>query len=150
MSPSFEDAYSAMKEAEEKFNLARSAAEPDLTGAHLRMAFYNLYRAVRLANMLYVNRSRRGVVAEGGLLTRAKTEFEDFTGTLYLKYFRRGDYPKDDFEGEFNRWFDKARGYLNRLNTEAKLEQSVKPARDWTHRQPRVDKLNIRGLGSFR
>jgi hypothetical protein len=67
-----------------------------------------------------------------------------------LKYFRRGTFPKDDFEAEFYRWFDKAKEYLNRLNTEAQLEQSVKPARDWTDKQPRGGNLNIRGLGSFR
>lgn len=135
MSPSFEDAYSAMKEAEGKIDLARLAAEPDLRNSHLRMAFYNIYQAARIANMLYVNIRRKGVVAEGGLLTWAKREFEDFTGTLYVQYFCRGTYPKDDFEGEFYRWFAKAREYLNRLTSEAKLEQSVKPARGWTDRR---------------
>lgn len=140
-SPSFEDAYAAMKEAQGKFDLARLAAEPDLRDSHMRMAFNSIYQAARLANMLYTNIRRKGAVAEGGLLTWAKSEFDDFTSTLYMQYFSRGNYPKDDFEGEFTRWSDRAKEYLNRLNSEMKLEQNVTPVRDWTDSRPRGGEL---------
>ncbi len=139
---SFEDAYAAMRVAKEKFDLAH--AEPVLRDGRIRMAFHNLYQAASIANMLYVPRSRRGAVDEGGLLTWAKREFEEFIDTLYMRYSRRGAYPKDDFEGEFYRWFGKVREYINRLAAEAKLEQSVKPAHEWMDKRPRGGRPNTR------
>lgn len=97
----------------------------------MRMAFSDIYEAARIANMLYFNVKRNGV-AEGGLISWAKREFEDFTSTLHMKYFNLGAYPKDDFEGEFNRWVGRAREYLNKLASEMKLEQIVRPDRNWT------------------
>lgn len=135
-SPSFEDAYSAMKEAQGKFDLARLAAEPDIRDSHMRMAFSSLYQATRIANMLYTNIRKKGAMAEGGLLTWAKSEFDDFTSRLYMQYFSHGNYPKDDFEGEFTRWSDRAREYLHRLNNEMKLEQNITPVRNWTDSRP--------------
>jgi hypothetical protein len=125
---SFEDAYTTMRVAKEKFDLAHN--ERILKDGNIRMAFHNLYQAASTANMLYVSRGRRGVVDEGGLLSWAKSEFKEIIDTLYMRYFRRGSYPKDDFEGEFYRWFGRVKEYINKLAAEAKMEQSVKPAKE--------------------
>jgi len=128
--PTFEDAYANMRVAREKFKLALSAKEPLERDRHARMAFYSLYQAASTASMLYMGIRRRGVRDEGGLLTWSKREFEVFIDTLYMKYFRRGLYPKDDFKEEFERWFGKVKEYVNRLDAEAKLEQSVEQAKE--------------------
>ncbi|UWG97789.1 hypothetical protein LPY66_02900 [Dehalobacter sp. DCM] len=126
MSPSFDDAFSALKKAQGEFEQARLAATPELRDPHMRIAFSDIYEATRIANMLYFNVRRKGIT-EGGLLTWAKTEFEDFTSTLYMQYFNRGAYSKADFELEYTRWSGRARDYINKLASEVKLEQIITP-----------------------
>lgn len=128
MGMSIEDAYSDIRKADEQFETASSLEGPSKDG-RIRMAYYHLYQATTKANTLFLIRERKGAVDEGGLLTWARTEYDEFVLVLYQTYYKQGGYPRFNVEEDFRRWLDRVRGYVERLSDAFKLERSARPAR---------------------
>jgi len=48
--------------------------------------------------------------------------FNDFISTLHIKYFYNGEYPRENIEEEFNKWFRRVEEYISKLELEAKIK----------------------------
>jgi hypothetical protein len=133
----FEDTFTALKEARQKFVLAMSM-EPSAHDGQVKVAYFTLYEAARLANTLYVAR-KRPAMEDGGLISWAKSDFQEITEMLYLKYYRQGNYPKQGLEADFDRWFERVKVYINRLHEGLNMEKSTKRANEWMDKKSVMD-----------
>jgi hypothetical protein len=122
--PSFTEAKDILAEALEDFKLALERERPARRDWKLRTAFNELFEAARLASMAYLSleETRWGRIKRG--LPRAyREEFQEYIDRLHIKYFYLGGYPKGsevELEEEFNRWYTKVEGYIQRLEQEAR------------------------------
>ncbi|MBU1053869.1 MAG: hypothetical protein KKC46_08570 [Proteobacteria bacterium] len=139
----FEDTFKTLKEARQKFVLALSM-EPAQRDGQIKLAFFTLYESARLANTMYVAR-KHYAMEDGGLLSWAKSEFQQITETIYLKYYRQGNYPKQDLEADFERWFERIRLHINRLHEGFKIEKSSTKARDWMDNNNKKSPMGMPG-----
>lgn len=133
----FENTYKALKDAREKFTLAMSL-DPSERDGQVKVAYFALYDAARLANTLYVARKLRGM-EEGGLMSWARNEFQAITEILFVTYYRQGNFPRQDLQADFDRWFERAAVYINRLHEGLKVEKSKKSAYEWMEKKSVMD-----------
>lgn len=117
----FNEARAALRAAKDYMGLARRAADELLRDRHIREAFDSLFHATRIAVMTYLSTE----VSRWGVLRRMLPEpyssrFKKFIDVLHIKYFYRGEYPGENVEGEFNRWYDEVEKFIEDLELEVK------------------------------
>lgn len=128
MSMSIEDAYADLREADEKFSRALVTEGLSRDG-QVRTAYHGLYRAASKADRFFLTCRRGGAVDEGGLLSWAKTEYDEFVRVLYRTYYLQGAYPRFNLEEDFRGWLERVRHYVGRLDDAYRLERGARPAR---------------------
>jgi hypothetical protein len=128
-----EESHTALKTAKERYEQGLATDDPVLKDGHFRAAFSSLYRGAEIANMLYTTMRRKGYREDGGLLSWSTTEFEIFIDVLYQKYYLKGAYSKEQIVQEFEKWSARVRSYVNKLDSQSKVEQSASRAIDEWH-----------------
>ena len=78
-----------------------------------REAFDSLFHAARIAVMTYLSTE----ASRWGLLRRMLPEqynkqFKEFIDLLHIKYFYHGEYPREDVDEEFNKWFSEVERFV--------------------------------------
>jgi len=121
--PSFEEAKASLKAAADYFELSKRSVDPLVKDRHIRGAFDALFHASRIASMVYlsVNVGRWGFIRKE-LPEQHKTMFNNFINILHVKYFYNGEYPKENLENEFNKWFKKVKEYVSKLESEVRTK----------------------------
>ena len=122
--PTFEEARASLKAALDYFELSKRTEDPLVKDRHLRVAFDALFHAARLASMVYLSTD----IGRWGLIRRELTEpyktiLNEFINTLHIKYFYNGEYPREDVEGEFDKWVRKVGEYISELELEVKIKR---------------------------
>ncbi len=138
MAKEIQDAHNSLKTARERIQTALETSDPIAKDGHVRAAYCSMYRAADIASMLYTTLRRKGVIEDSQFLSWINSEFEIFVDVINTKYYIKGYYPKDQIEPEFEKWFARVRDFVNKLDSQTKLEQSVKPADEWMIRKPQV------------
>lgn len=122
--PSFDEAEATLRVARRVFGIAKEVAEPLERDRLVREAFDMLFHAARIAAMTYLSRE----VSRWGALRRMLPEpysgrFKEFIEVLHIKYFYNGEYPREDFEKEFNEWHHKVEKFVENLKLEIKRKE---------------------------
>jgi hypothetical protein len=122
--PTFEEARSSLRVAASLLKLALETVNPLDKDRICREAFDALFHAARIASMVYLSTE----VGRWGLIKRELPEpyrisFNDFISTLHIKYFYNGEYPRENIEEEFNKWFRRVEEYISKLELEAKIKR---------------------------
>ena len=117
--PKFDEAKSALRVAKRIHNLAKETTESLDRDRLFREAFDSLFHAARIAVMTYLSAE----VSRWGLLRRMlpepySTQFKKFIDTLHIKYFYNGEYPRENIEEEFNKWYSEVEKFIERLELE--------------------------------
>lgn len=119
--PTFDEAKATLRVAKRIFNLAKETSEALDRDRLFREAFDSLFHAARIAVMTYLSTE----VSRWGLLRRMLPEpynkqFKELIDILHIKYFYHGEYPREDVEEEFNKWFSKVERFVESLEKEIK------------------------------
>ena len=119
--PTFDEAGAALRVARRLFNLAKETSEVLDRDRLFREAFDSLFHAARIAVITYLSTE----VSRWGLLRRMLPEpynkqSREFIDILHIKYFYHGDYPREDVDGEFNKWFSEVERLVETLEKETK------------------------------
>jgi predicted nucleotidyltransferase len=119
--PTFDEARASQRVARRLFNLAKETSETLDRDRLFREAFDSLFHAARIAVMTYLSTE----VSRWGLLRRILPEpynkqFREFIDILHIKYSYHGDYPREDVDGEFNKWFSEVERFVETLEKETK------------------------------
>jgi len=122
--PTFEEARSSLRVAASLLKLALETVNPLDKDRICREAFDALFHAARIASMVYLSTE----ISRWGLIKRELPEpyrisFNDFISTLHIKYFYNGEYPRENIEEEFNKWFRRVEEYISKLELEVKIKQ---------------------------
>jgi hypothetical protein len=122
--PTFEEARSSLRVAASLLKLALETVNPLDKDRICREAFDALFHAARIASMVYLSTE----ISRWGLIKRElpepyRTSFNDFISTLHIKYFYNGEYPRENIEEEFNKWFRRVEEYISKLELEVKIKQ---------------------------
>jgi len=104
--PTFDESRAALRVARRLFILAKMTSEALDRDRLFREAFDSLFHAARIAVMTYLSTE----ASRWGLLRRMLPEqynkqFREFIDILHIKYFYHGEYPREDVDEEFNKWF---------------------------------------------
>ena len=51
--------------------------------------------------------------------------FGEIADTLHIKYFYGGNYPRETFKEEFNKWLKKVEEYVKKLEAEVRERHSI-------------------------
>jgi len=118
--PTFEEARAALRASRDYFELAMRASDELLRDRHIREAFDALFHAARIAAMTYLSTE----VARWGLLRRMlpepySTKFKEFIDVLHIRYFYNGEYPEEEIEEEFEKWYRRVEESINDLERKA-------------------------------
>jgi len=118
--PSFAEAREILTEAREDFKTALQRRSPTRRAWKIRTAFNELFEAARIASMAYLatDETRWGRIRRG-LPRTYKEEFQEYIDKLHIKYFYLGDYPKGEVEEEFDKWYAKVEGYIEKMEQQA-------------------------------
>lgn len=124
--PTFEEARSLLRVAKKDIELAGGEENPLDKDRRVRSAFDGLFHAARIASMVHLSteETRWGRISRK-LSGPYKSEFEEFTKELHLKYFYHGEYSKDRTKEEFGKWFGKVEDYIERLESQAKIRSGA-------------------------
>jgi len=111
--PTFDESRAALRVARRLFILAKMTSEALDRDRLFREAFDSLFHAARIAVMTYLSTE----ASRWGLLRRMLPEqynkqFREFIDILHIKYFCHGEYPREDVDGEFNRWFSEVERFV--------------------------------------
>jgi hypothetical protein len=122
--PTFEEARSSLRVAASLLKLALETVNPLDKDRVCREAFDALFHAARIASMVYLSTE----ISRWGLIKRELPEpyrisFNDFISTLHIKYFYNGEYPRENIEEEFNKWFRRVEEYISKLELEVKIKR---------------------------
>lgn len=122
--PTFEEARSSLRVAASLLKLALETVNPLDKDRICRKAFDALFHAARIASIVYLSTE----ISRWGLIKRELPEpyrisFNDFISTLHIKYFYNGEYPRENIEEEFNKWFRRVEEYISKLELEAKIKR---------------------------
>jgi len=122
--PMFEESRSMLRVARRIFDLAKETVEPLDRDRLIREAFDSLFHAARIAAMTYLSTE----ISRWGLLKKMlpepfNSQFRRFIDMLHIKYFYHGEYPKENVEEEFNRWYDEVKKFIDNLEFEAKMKK---------------------------
>jgi hypothetical protein len=117
--PSFEGARASLGAALDYFELSKGAGDELVRDRHVRAAFDALFHAARLASMAYLSTE----VGRWGYVRRRLEEpfrsiFSEFIETLHMKYSYNGEYPRENLEEEFKKWFKRVEDYVSALEAE--------------------------------
>jgi hypothetical protein len=117
--PSFEEARASLKAALDYFELSKRTGDELVRDRHVRAAFDALFHAARLASMAYLSTE----VSRWGYVRRRLEEpfrsiFSEFIETLHIKYSYNGEYPRENLEEEFKKWFKRVEDYVSALEAE--------------------------------
>ena len=117
--PSFEEARASLKAALDYFELSKRTGDELVRDRHVRAAFDALFHAARLASMAYLSTE----VGRWGYVRRRLEEpfrsiFSEFIETLHIKYSYNGEYPRENLEEEFKKWFKRVEDYVSALEAE--------------------------------
>ena len=113
-----------MRVAASLLKLALETVNPLDKDRICRKAFDALFHAARIASIVYLSTE----ISRWGLIKRELPEpyrisFNDFISTLHIKYFYNGEYPRENIEEEFNKWFRRVEEYISKLELEAKIKR---------------------------
>jgi hypothetical protein len=119
--PTLEEAKSSLRVASSLMKLASETSNIVDKDRLTREAFDAIFHAARIASMVFLSTE----VSKWGLMRRKlpephKSRFYDFANTLHIRYFYNGDYPKERVEEEFNMWLNRAKEYVNELESRTK------------------------------
>lgn len=121
--PTFEEADATLELAKRYFKDAKAEGQASLRNIHLRDAFNKLFDAARIASMTYLaTEDTSWGRMKGKLLTNYRKAFNQFVDRLHIDYFYHGNYPKD-YQGEFEKWYEKVKQYINRLKNKVKKSE---------------------------
>lgn len=118
--PTFDQAHLRLNAGDQYLEDARHATDEGLRDVHYRTAFNALFDAARSTAMTYLNteQTRWGELRRG-LPQRHAEAFRRFIDTLHVRYFYDGEYPREDVEGEYQRWRDEVSRFIEALATES-------------------------------
>lgn len=119
--PTFDEARAMLRIARRILNLAKEVAEPLERDRLFREAFDSLFHAARIAAMTYLSTE----VSRWGMLRRMLPEpygnlFKKFIDILHIKYFYHGEYPRQNTEEEFDKWYGEVERFIESLESELK------------------------------
>lgn len=117
-----DDVRNLLEDAEREFALGCPEDSDAVAEKHLRLAYYKLYLAVKLANMQFNARKRKGYWSEGGSYTWIKEELDSYTEILYRRFYRDGKLPQGEPRVEFMRWRDRCLEYISKSVIQARTE----------------------------
>jgi hypothetical protein len=126
--PSFEEARASLKAALDYFELSKRTEDDLVRDRHVRAAFDALFHAARSASTAYLSTEVGRWGCARKLEEPFRTIFGEFIETLHIKYSYNGDYPKENLEEEFKKWFKRVEEYVSALEAERRRRASV-PAR---------------------
>jgi len=111
--PTFDESRAALRVARRLFILAKMTSEALDRDRLFREAFDSLFHAARIAVMTYLSTE----ASRWGLLRRMLPEqynkqFREFIDILHIKYFYHGEYPREDVDEEFNKWFSEVERFV--------------------------------------
>jgi len=111
--PTFDESRAALRVARRLFILAKMTSEALDRDRLFREAFDSLFHAARIAVMTYLSTE----TSRWGLLRRMLPEqynkqFREFIDILHIKYFYYGEYPREDVDEEFNKWFSEVERFV--------------------------------------
>lgn len=122
--PKMEDAYEALRSAENHIRDAPNQTTEGLKDRYVRLAFNELFDAARIASMAYLSTEQ---TKWGRIRSRLpklyRIKFEEFIRKLHVDYFYQGNYPRAYAE-EFKNWYREAKLYIKQL--EANLKKKIK------------------------
>lgn len=118
--PTFEEARMLFVRADDNWEIAQQEQNPFLKDDKYRDSFNKLFDIARNAVMAYLGSEE---TRWGRLRRRLPQPFEDrfrrIIDTLHIRYSYRGDYPKDNVDGEFGRWRAQVEQFVDDLEQTA-------------------------------
>jgi hypothetical protein len=122
--PTFEEARSSLRVAASLLKLALETVNPLDKDRICREAFDTLFHAARIASMIYLSTEiSRWDLIKRELPEPYRTSFNDSISTLHIKYFYNSEYPRENIEEEFNKWFRRVEEYISKLELEVKIKR---------------------------
>ena len=117
--PTYDEARKVITVADHHLEDARGSVDDFFQDRYYRTAFNALFDAARSAAMAYLatEETRWGELRRG-LPKPLSGRFREIANVLHIAYFYRGDYPRQDAEGEFRRWRDRVSRFIEALERE--------------------------------
>jgi len=117
--PTYEHARERLLNADQYLENGHNAPTEIQRDGHYRTAFNALFDAARMAAMTYLATEE----TKWGELRRAlpaphSEEFRRIVDVLHIAYFYRGDYPRQNTEGEFRRWRERVSRFIDALEAD--------------------------------
>lgn len=121
---SIEEAFNLLGKAESEKQVAADSKDINESRAHMKAAFYSLFEAVKMANIIFNSRIKKGYMARGGTNTWAQEEFDSMASALSKEYYARGNFEGDG-EREYAIWSKRCRDYIDRVVRQMRSEWSM-------------------------
>lgn len=81
--------------------------------------------------MIYSSKLKNNVFSDGGLSTWAREELAVFTQILGSQYYQQGLTDTARMEREFEKWVERVRVFVDKLNRDFQMDSSKVNAKDW-------------------
>ncbi|WP_165171760.1 hypothetical protein [Adlercreutzia sp. ZJ242] len=153
MALAINDVLDRLRQAQAEYEAALATEDPMERHTALRLAYGGLSQAASDAYMIYSSKPKNNAFKEGGLSTWARAELEAMTNTMGAQYFRQGLTPTSRMEGEFGRWLERVRTFVDRLNADFQLDVGQAAAKDWKEdeikrKQRQIEDFNKNMMGT--
>lgn len=125
------DVLETIREGVAEYEEAQQCADPMQRHTAMRLACGRLSQAASDAYMIYSSKPKNNVFSDGGLSTWAREELAVFTQILGSQYYQQGLTDTARMEREFEKWVERVRVFVDKLNRDFQMDSSKVNAKDW-------------------